>query len=114
VTATEPRPNVLDPNCASRRLLERLTHKWSILVVYALRERPLRHSELLRLLEGVSQKVLTETLRAMERDGVVERRTVDAMPPYAEYALTGLGQSLSEPLDAICRWAMDHWDATAR
>jgi DNA-binding HxlR family transcriptional regulator len=101
-------PNVLDQNCESRQALERIADKWTCLVVYALLNGPLRHGELRRTIEGISQKMLTQTLRSMEADGLVRRTVVDVIPPHVEYSLTELGQTLSEPLVAICRWAMDH------
>lgn len=102
------RPNVLDQNCESRLAVDRLANKWLILVVYALVDGPMRHGALRRAITGISQKMLTQTLRRMERDGLVERRVVTDIPPHVEYALTPLGLTLTEPLVAICRWAMEH------
>jgi DNA-binding HxlR family transcriptional regulator len=101
-------PNVLDQNCESRQALDRLADKWTCLVVYALLDGPRRHGELKRTIQGISQKMLTQTLRSMEADGLVQRKVIDAIPPHVEYSLTPLGQTLSDPLLAICRWAMDH------
>jgi DNA-binding HxlR family transcriptional regulator len=101
-------PNVLDQSCESRQALDRIADKWTCLVVYALLNGPLRHGELRRTIEGISQKMLTQTLRSMEADGLVKRTVVDVIPPHVEYSLTELGQTLSEPLVAICRWAMNH------
>jgi DNA-binding HxlR family transcriptional regulator len=101
-------PNVLDQNCESRQALDRIADKWSILVVYALVEGPRRHGELMRMIEGVSQKMLTQTLRSMERDGLVERNVMNQIPPHVEYSLTPLGTTLKEPLVAICTWAMEN------
>jgi DNA-binding HxlR family transcriptional regulator len=101
-------PNVLDQSCQSRQALDRIADKWTCLIVYALLNGPLRHGELRRTIEGISQKMLTQTLRSMEADGLVKRTVVDVIPPHVEYSLTELGQTLSEPLVAICRWAMDH------
>lgn len=101
-------PNVLDQSCESRQALDRIADKWTCLIVYALLDGPLRHGELRRRIEGISQKMLTQTLRSMEADGLVKRTVVDVIPPHVEYSLTELGQTLSEPLVAICRWAMDH------
>ncbi|MGZ4201754.1 MAG: winged helix-turn-helix transcriptional regulator [Thermoleophilaceae bacterium] len=103
-----PQPNVLDQNCESRQALDRIADKWTCLIVYALLDGPRRHGELRRTIEGISQKMLTQTLRSMEADGLVQRRVIDVIPPHVEYSLTALGQTLSEPLVAICRWAMDH------
>jgi DNA-binding HxlR family transcriptional regulator len=101
-------PNVLNQNCESRRALERIADKWTCLIVYALLDGPRRHGELKRMIEGISQKMLTQTLRGMEADGLVTRTVIDIIPPHVEYGLTPLGQTLSDPLVAICQWAMDH------
>jgi DNA-binding HxlR family transcriptional regulator len=101
-------PNVLDQHCESRQALDRIADKWTCLVVYALVDGPSRHGQLRRRIEGISQKMLTQTLRSMEADGLVERTVIDVIPPHVEYALTPLGRTLIEPLTAICRWAMDH------
>lgn len=100
-------PDVLEEGCATRRALERLSAKWRILLIYALFAGAQRHAELRRRLPGITQKVLTETLRGMEADGLVERRVLKESPPaHVEYALTGLGKTLQEPLAAICAWAL--------
>lgn len=101
-------PNVLSQSCESRQALERIADKWTCLIVYALLDGPRRHGELKRTIEGISQKMLTQTLRSMEADGLVTRTVIDVIPPHVEYGLTPLGQALSDPLVAICRWAMDH------
>lgn len=104
-------PNVLSQDCASRRALELVSEKWTALVVYALVGGPKRHAELLRMIEGISQKMLTQTLRRMETDGLVEREVLDPAPPqHVEYRLSELGRTLAEPLVSLCRWAMDHLD----
>ena len=90
-------PNVLDQNCESRQTLDRVADKWSALVVYALVGGPRRHGELRRAIDGISQKMLTQT-----------RRVIDRVPPNVEYSLTPLGETLTEPLVAICRWSMEH------
>ena len=102
------KPNVLSQSCESRRALDRIADKWTCLIVYALLDGPRRHGELKRTIEGISQKMLTQTLRSMETDGLVKRTVVDVIPPHVEYGLTPLGQTLSDPLVAICHWAMDH------
>ncbi|MGI8331555.1 winged helix-turn-helix transcriptional regulator [Actinomadura scrupuli] len=102
-------PDVLEESCATRQALERLAAKWRVLVIYALLAGPQRHARLRRRLPGITQKVLTETLRAMEVDGLVERRVLkDTAPQHVEYALTDLGKTLQEPLAAICDWASTH------
>ena len=102
-------PDVLEEGCATRQALERLAAKWRVLLIYALLAGPQRHAELRRRLPGITQKVLTETLRGMENDGLVERRILkDTAPQHVEYALTDLGSTLQEPLSAICAWALEH------
>jgi DNA-binding HxlR family transcriptional regulator len=102
-------PAVLEEGCTTRQALERLASKWRVLLIYALLDGPQRHAQLRRRVAGITQKVLTETLREMEQDGLVERRVLKASPPqHVEYALTGLGKTLQEPLAAICAWASDH------
>ena len=105
---TRVEPNVLSQNCESRQALDRIADKWTCLIVYALLDGPRRHGELKRMIEGISQKMLTQTLRSMETDGLVKRTVIDVIPPNVEYGLTPLGQTLSDPLVAICQWAMDH------
>jgi DNA-binding HxlR family transcriptional regulator len=102
------RPDVLNQECESRQALDRLADKWTCLVVYALLEGPRRHGELKRIIDGISQKMLTQTLRSMEVDGLVDRTVIDVIPPHVVYSLTPLGETLSGPLVAICRWAMEH------
>lgn len=104
----EVRPNVLDQNCESRQALELISDKWTALVVYALVDGPRRHGDLLRTVDGISQKMLTQTLRQMEREGLVDREVLDRVPPHVEYSLTPLGRTLEKPLVAICEWAMAH------
>ncbi|WP_433040243.1 winged helix-turn-helix transcriptional regulator [Dactylosporangium sp. CS-033363] len=99
-------PDVLDASCATRQALERLAAKWRVLLIYALAAGPQRHAELRRRVPGITQKVLTETLRGMEADGLVERRVLKAeAPQHVEYTLTALGKTLEGPLQAICDWA---------
>lgn len=99
---------VLDPACASRRLFEAISGKWSPLVVMALKDGKKRHGELRRGLGGISQKVLIQTLRDLERNGLVERKVYPVVPPKVEYSLTPLGRSLQPLLEAICQWSERH------
>ncbi|MGJ6964458.1 winged helix-turn-helix transcriptional regulator [Streptosporangium sp. G11] len=82
--------------------------KWTPKIIRCLQGGPRRFSELQRPLRGITPKVLTETLRAMERDGLVTRSTYAEIPPRVEYSLTSLGHSLLEPLDACCHWTRAH------
>jgi DNA-binding HxlR family transcriptional regulator len=100
-------PDVLEESCATRQALERLAAKWRVLLIYALLAGPQRPAALRRRLPGITQKVLTETLRAMAADGLVQRRVLKEEPPqHVEYELTALGRTLEEPLAAICGWAL--------
>ena len=102
-------PDVLQESCTTRQALERLASKWRVLVIYVLLAGPQRPAELRRRVAGISQKVLTQTLRDMTHDGLVERRVLKEQPPqHVEYALTTLGKTLHEPLAAICAWATQH------
>jgi DNA-binding HxlR family transcriptional regulator len=101
-------PSVLDPNCDSRKVLDRIADKWTALIIHVLSTGTKRHGELRRQISGVSQKMLTQTLRSLENDGLVNRKIYPVVPPMVEYSLTPLGRSLIEPLEAICRWAEEH------
>lgn len=105
---TQLRPDVFNPNCDSRQVLALISDRWSMLVIYALSMREQRHGELKRLIGGISQKMLTQTLRALERDGLVTRRVHAIVPPHVEYRLTPLGRTLMRPLRSICQWAEGH------
>jgi DNA-binding HxlR family transcriptional regulator len=105
---TRIKPDVFNAKCDSRQVLALIADRWSMLVIYALSRRERRHGELKRMIGGISQKMLTQTLRALERDGLVTRSVYDVVPARVDYALTPLGQTLLEPLGAICRWAQNH------
>jgi DNA-binding HxlR family transcriptional regulator len=97
--------NVLDPDCPSRIVLDRIAEKWTGLVVIALGDQTLRFGVLRESIGGVAPKVLTQTLRALERDGLVTRTVYAEVPPRVEYRLTDLGKSLREPLATVQEWA---------
>ncbi len=107
-TASPISPNVFDSNCGSRRVLALIADKWTAIVVYALARGTMRFGQLQREIEGISQKMLTQTLRSLERDGLVERKVYPTVPPRVEYSLTPLGETLKEPLGAICKWSEEH------
>ena len=87
------------------RLLARVGDKWSVLIVMLLADGPRRFNEMKRLIEGISQRMLTLTLRGLERDGLVRRTVYPTIPPRVDYELTELGHSLREPVMALGRWA---------
>ena len=89
-------------------ILARIGDKWSVLVVMSLADETVRFNELKRLIDGISQRMLTLTLRGLERDGLVERTFYPTIPPKVSYALTELGRSLREPIGALGQWAVEH------
>jgi DNA-binding HxlR family transcriptional regulator len=89
-------------------LLSRIGDKWTVLVVTTLGEGPRRFNELRREIPSVSQRMLTLTLRNLERDGLVSRAVTPSIPPRVDYALTELGCSLLKPVTALSEWALDH------
>jgi DNA-binding HxlR family transcriptional regulator len=89
-------------------VLNRIGDKWSVLIVMILAIGPRRFNELKREIDGISQRMLTLTLRGLERDGLVSRTVDPTVPPRVTYALTELGESLVEPVEALGRWAIAH------
>jgi DNA-binding HxlR family transcriptional regulator len=100
--------NVMAATCPSRTVLHRIGARWTVFVVNALDTRPMRFTELKAHIRGITPKALTETLRAMEYDGLISRTEFPANPPHVEYALTDLGRSLLIPLRAVREWAERH------
>lgn len=96
--------------CPTRHLLDRISDKWVSLLINALAERPQRYADLSRRVAGISQKMLTQTLRNLERDGLVSRTVTPAVPVRVEYALTPLGLGLLPVMRAIMRWAETNMD----
>ena len=103
--------NVLADACPTRQVINRVGDRWSLLVLFALEGGTLRFQQLRRAVDGISQKMLTQTLRALERDGLVDRTIYATVPPKVEYTLTPLGASLSAPIAAIRGWAYESMDA---
>lgn len=97
--------NVLSRNCPSNSVLEMVAGKWQVLILYALRGGKRRYSELHHTVEGISQKMLTQTLRELERNGLVKRTSYPVVPPHTEYELTGLGASLEDIIHRLGGWA---------
>ena len=102
-------PTVFDSKYGSRQVLDLLSEKWTSHVLYALTVGMKRHSELKREIKGISQKMLTRTLRNLERDGLVKRTVYHVVPPRVEYTLTHLGETFSELLEDVCTWAETHF-----
>jgi DNA-binding HxlR family transcriptional regulator len=97
--------NVFDSHCPTRQVLDLIADKWTVLIIRRLADGTLRFSQLRRAVDGISQKVLTSTLRELERDGIVTRQIYASVPPKVEYSLTELGRSLCGLVEAICGWA---------
>ena len=89
-------------------VLNRVGDKWSMLIVMMLTDGPKRFSELKRAIDGISQRMLTLSLRGLERDGLVSRTVTPTIPPRVDYELTELGRSLREPVKALGDWAIEH------
>ncbi len=92
--------------CPTRQLLDRISDKWVVLVLSLLEDQPKRFSVLKREIDGISQKMLSQTLRALEQDGLLTRRAFPTVPVTVEYELTSLGRSLNGALSPIIRWAV--------
>ncbi|MFT0167926.1 winged helix-turn-helix transcriptional regulator [Paraburkholderia mimosarum] len=92
-------------------MLSRIGDKWSVLVVMQLADGPRRFNELKRAIGGISQRMLTLTLRGLERDGMITRTVFETVPPRVDYSLTELGQSLRSPVEALGMWAFEHLPA---
>lgn len=97
--------NVYNRKCPTRAVLDRIADKWTVLILGLLEDGPRRFSALQRGLDGISQKMLTQTLRDLERDGLVSRTVFPEIPPHVEYELTALGRTLSEPIAVVRHWA---------
>jgi DNA-binding HxlR family transcriptional regulator len=97
-------------HCELRSVLDRVGDKWSVLIVVLLAEGPTRYSELHRLLPGISQRMLTLTLRNLERDGMIERTVYPEVPPRVDYRLSPLGVTWLEPVLGLVTWIAEHGD----
>jgi len=105
----EHRPSLESAGCRNvSPVLNRVGDKWSVLIVMILGTGPRRFNELKRQIDGISQRMLTLTLRGLERDGLVSRTVEPSVPPRVTYALTELGESLKDPVEALGRWALAH------
>lgn len=111
-----PRPGSPGPiGAADERIrervgMDRLADRWSSPLIAHLAEGPQRFGEIRSAMTGISEKMLTQTLRGLERDGLVDRKDYGTVPPRVEYSLTALGHSLREPLAALCHWGQTHGD----
>lgn len=100
--------SVFEKGSLSRQAIELVADKWAILILYALAQDTLRHGQLGRRIGGISQKMLTKTLRNLERDGLISRKVYRVVPPKVEYSLTPMAGDLMGPLSRLCIWAEEH------
>jgi DNA-binding HxlR family transcriptional regulator len=100
-------------DCQVRQILDRIADKWSLLVIALLENRRLRFTELRREIDGVSQRMLTVTLRSLERDGLVKRTVHPVVPPRVEYELTSLGRTLHTTIRSLVTWTEEHQEEIA-
>jgi len=105
---TTSEPIVLRDNRNIGQVLARVGDKWTMMVIYILRRGPLHFNAMKRSIDGISQQMLTRTLRALERDGIVTRTILPLSPPHVQYSLSPLGLSLSVPVLSLCKWACDN------
>ena len=106
--ASEVNGNVFHNDCPARFLLSKIASKWSLLIIDALDGSPKRNGELIRQVEGISQKMLTQTLKEFEEMKIVVRTDMKTVPPHVEYNLTSTGQELREKICSLDRWVEDN------
>lgn len=105
---TGEKANIYAQNCPTRLVLDRIADKWAVLVLGLLERQPVRFNQLKRQIEGISQKMLSQTLRSLERDGLVHRKAIPTVPVTVEYSITPLGRTLSATVDGLRIWAETH------
>ncbi|MCC2032618.1 winged helix-turn-helix transcriptional regulator [Microbacterium allomyrinae] len=98
-------------DCPARMAIEIIADKWSVVTLFALTDGPKRHKDLVVLIGGISRKVLTQTLRRLQHNGLIERHAYAEAPPRVEYTLTELGQTLDEPIRMLTTWARAYGEA---
>jgi DNA-binding HxlR family transcriptional regulator len=112
---TDKTAGVYSQTCPTRELLDRIADKWTTLIIGILSETDaVRFTELRRTISGISQKMLTQTLRDLERDGLVVRKVYAVVPPRVEYSLSPLGRTLCAPLNALAAWSEEHMAAVKK
>jgi DNA-binding HxlR family transcriptional regulator len=103
-------PNVYEENCPTRIVLDHIADKWAALILWKLTNGPIRFNQLRRDIQGISQKVLSQTLKQLERDGLLNRQAFATVPVTVEYSVTPLGHTLAEKMAGISLWAQDNID----
>jgi DNA-binding HxlR family transcriptional regulator len=112
-TKQQTQPDIFRADCLSRQVLALIADEWTPLVIYVLDEGTIRFGQMLKRIDGISKKMLTQTLRAMEHNGLVQRVVYPVVPPVVEYSLTPLGRTLIEPMNALRLWAYGHLQEVA-
>jgi DNA-binding HxlR family transcriptional regulator len=102
--------NTYSTDCPTRLVLDRIADKWAVLVLGLLGNGPVRFNRLRRQIEGISQKMLSQTLKSLERDGLVSRKVTPTVPVTVEYSITPLGETLSATVDSLRIWAETHME----
>ena len=105
------RGNLLSGACPSRQILKHITSQWGVLILIVLQNRVLRFSELRRAIDGVSERMLAQTLQALEKDGILDRTVFDVVPPHVEYKLTPLGLEAAKKVGDLAHWIEDNLPA---
>jgi DNA-binding HxlR family transcriptional regulator len=101
-------PEIFTLESPTQKVFDILCNKWSLIILYCLSFGTKRHNQLQKQIEGISQKMLTQTLRNLERHGFVTRNVYPVVPPRVEYSLTSVGETLIEPLAYLCQWSENH------
>ncbi|WP_194470019.1 helix-turn-helix domain-containing protein [Bradyrhizobium sp. CCBAU 51753] len=99
------KPDAYAAGCPTRQILDRIGDKWAVLILLLLRGEPMRFNQLRRAIEGISQKMLSQVLKSLERDGLLRRRAIATVPVTVEYSITPLGLTLAEAVDPLRDWA---------
>lgn len=97
-------------DCAARSFLDQIANKWSVMILIILEERPTRFNEMMRRMEGITHKALTQALRRLERNGLIARQVLSTSPVAVEYSITELGRTLQKPFAAVYEWSIAHLD----
>jgi DNA-binding HxlR family transcriptional regulator len=101
-------PDVYQADCPTRQILDRIGDKWAVLILLLLRQQPIRFNQLRRTISGISQKMLSQVLKSLERDGLIRRRAIATVPVTVEYSITPLGSTLAAAVDPLRDWAENH------
>ena len=108
MVSQEEQEPLLDRDCPVRQLINIVGDKWTLPVLYVLKQDTKRYSELQREIPGISKKMLTQTLRRLESDKIIKRKVYAVIPPKTEYNLTIFGKKLIDPIEVLADWAWDH------